>query len=315
MNGAESLLSYLDAPIVVGDPEGRAVYANPAFEERFPRGGRSALGFPLAELFDGGAREAVLRGVVAACEERRTARFRLRAGDVGYSAVASPIQTAGQAVGVVILFKEELGDAERLLQIQREMQSALDDVAGALDTLLEQTGGRRNPQHRALVEDGVRSVLRMRKWCEEMQAALAGRPPTQRKERIATADLLKRVAERATRAAETVGSTVTLLAPGTLPELMADEGRFSGVLNRMVEARLAAETRPEILTIGARLAGKSATRVLIVSLTELRAAGYDAPFVDGPLVDEALATVGASSHGLAHPRLGRATVVRIPLGA
>ena len=68
MNGAESLLSYLDAPIVVGDPDGRAVYVNPAFEERFPRAGKSALGLPLAELFDGGAREAVLRGVVTACE-------------------------------------------------------------------------------------------------------------------------------------------------------------------------------------------------------------------------------------------------------
>ena len=33
MNSAESLLSYLDAPIVVGDPEGRAVFVNPAFEQ------------------------------------------------------------------------------------------------------------------------------------------------------------------------------------------------------------------------------------------------------------------------------------------
>ena len=38
------------------------------------------------------------------------------------------------------------GLPERLLQIQREMQSALDDVSGTLDTLFEQTGGRRNPQ-------------------------------------------------------------------------------------------------------------------------------------------------------------------------
>lgn len=315
MNGAESLLSYLDAPIVVGDPEGRAVYVNPAFEERFRRAGKSALGLPLAELFDGGAREAVLRGVVAACEECKTARFRLRAGDVGYSAVASPIETAGQAVGVVILFKEDLGDAERLLQIQREMLGALDDVAGALDALLEQTGGRRNPQHRALVEDGVRSVIRMRKWSEEMQAALSGRPATQRAERIATADLLKRVAERAARAAESVGAAVTLLAPGTLPELVADEGRLSSVLNRMVDARLDGEQRPDILTIGARLAGKSAERVLIVSFTELRIGGYQAPFTDGPLVEEALGTLGAKCHGLASAKLGRATVVRIPLGA
>ena len=41
VNRAErSLLSFLDAPVVVGDPEGRAVYVNPAFEARFGQGGR-----------------------------------------------------------------------------------------------------------------------------------------------------------------------------------------------------------------------------------------------------------------------------------
>ena len=194
MNSAESLLSYLDAPIVVGDPDGRAVYVNPAFEERFPRAGKSALGLPLAELFDGGAREAVLRGVVTACEQRETARFRLRAGDIGYSAVASPIRSAEQAVGVVILFKEELGEAERLLQIQREMQGSLDELTGTLDTLLEQTGGRRNPHHRSLLEDGMRSITRLRKWSEEMQAAIAGRPATGSSERVAPVALLARPA-------------------------------------------------------------------------------------------------------------------------
>lgn len=313
MKGAESLLSYLDAPIVVGDPEGRAVYVNPAFEQRFPRSGKSALGLPLAELFDGGAREAVLRGVVAACEQRETARFRLRAGDVGFSAVASPIETAGEAVGVVILFKEEIGEAERLLQIQRDMQSTLDELGGTLDELLEQTGGRRNPQHRTLVEDGVRAVMRMRKWSEEMQAAIAGQPARQRKERIATADLLKRLAERAARHADSVGTTVTLLAPGTLPELVADEGRLSGVLQRMVAARLDGETAPTILVIGARRSGKANERALIVSLTELRAGGYAAPFADGGVVDEALATLGAKRHALASEKIGRTTVVRIPL--
>lgn len=313
MNGAESLLSYLDAPIVVGDPDGRAVYTNPAFEERFPRGDKSALGLPLAELFDGGAREAVLRGVVAACEQRATARFRLRAGDVGYSAVASPIETAGQAVGVVILFKEELGEAERLLQLQRDMQSTLDELGGTLDALLEQTGGRRSPQHRTLVEDGVRSVMRMRKWSEEMQAVIAGRPTKQQRERIASAELLKRIAERAERLGESVGCAVRLLVPGTLPEVVADEGRLAGVLQRMVEARLNAAPPPATLVIAARLCGKSNERALIVSLTELRDGGYQAPFADGPVLDEALATLGAKRHALASPALGRATVVRLPL--
>jgi hypothetical protein len=314
VNGAESLLSYLDAPIVVGDPDGRAVYVNPAFEERFPRAGKSALGLPLAELFDGGAREAVLRGVVTACESRETARFRLRAGDVGYSAVASPISSSGQAVGVVILFKEELGEAERLLQIQREMQGALDELAGTLDTLLEQTGGRRNPQHRALVEDGIRSISRVRKWSEEMQAAIAGRPVASQVERIATGEMLARLAERAQRNAEREGIATNLLVPGTLPDLVGDEARVSSVLQRMIDARLAAEPRPERLTIGARVAGSGAERALLVSLSELRTGGYDAPFADGPVLDEALGQIGAVKQAASLRRLGRCTLLRIPLG-
>jgi hypothetical protein len=311
VNGAESLLSYLDAPIVVGDPDGRAVYVNPAFEERFPRAGKSALGLPLAELFDGGAREAVLRGVVTACESRETARFRLRAGDVGFSAVASPISSSGQAVGVVILFKEELGEAERLLQIHREMQGALDELGGTLDTLLEQTGGRRNPQHRVLVEDGIRGVQRLRKWSEEMQAAIAGRPSASRAERIATGEVLARIAERAENNGE--GIPVNLLVPGTLPELVGDEARLSGALQRMLEARLVAQPPPERITIGARVAGAGAERALLVSFSELRKGGYDAPFADPPVIDEALSQLGATKQGACIRRLGRSTAVRIPL--
>ncbi|HEU4430405.1 MAG TPA: PAS domain-containing protein [Myxococcota bacterium] len=313
MNGAESLLSYLDAPIVVGDPDGRAVYTNPAFEERFPRAGQSALGLPLAELFDGGAREAVLRGVVSACEKRETARFRLRAGDIGYSAVASPIQSGKQAVGVVILFKEELGAAERLLQLQREMQGALEDLGGTLDELLEQTGGRRNPQHRALVEDGIRTTVRLRKWSEEMEAAIAGRPAAASEERIPTLEVLARIVERVARIAANDGVALNLLVPGSLPEVVGDEARFSGVITRMLEARAFAKPAPERVTVGARVIGAGRERALLVSFSELRSGGYEVPFADAPIIDEALGQLGASTHGFASPRLGRSTVVRIPL--
>ncbi len=313
MNGAESLLSYLDAPIVVGDPEGRAVYVNPAFEARFPRAGAQALGLPLAELFDGGAREAVLRGVRSACDQCETARFRLRAGDVSYSAVASPIRTSGQAVGVVILFKEEVGAVERLLQLQREMQGALDELTGTLDTLVEQTGGRRSPQHRALVEDGIRAVTRLRKWSEEMQGVLAGRPVAAAADRIVVGDLLRRIGERAARLGAADGIAITMLLPGSLPELHGDEARIASALQRMVEARIAAAPKPDRLTIGARVVGKTKDRALLVSFAELRAGGFPAPFADGPVVLEALGEIGATRHGVASERLGRSTVVRLPL--
>jgi hypothetical protein len=195
------------------------------------------------------------------------------------------------------------------------MQGALDELSGTLDTLLEQTGGRRNPQHRALVEDGIRSISRVRKWSEEMQAALAGRPTASRSERIAAGEVLARVTERAERIGESEGIGVNLLVPGTLPEIVADESRFSGVLLRMIEARLGAEPAPERVTLGARIAGAGAERALLISFSELRTGGYDAPFNDPPVIDEALSQLGATKQSVASHRLGRSTVLRIPLGA
>jgi hypothetical protein len=314
VNGAESLLSYLDAPIVVGDPEGRAVYVNPAFEERFPRGDDSAIGLPLAELFDGGAREAVLRGVMTACETRTTARFRLRAGATGYSAVASPIDSGGQAVGVVILFKEELGEAERLLQLQRDFQSGLDELGGTLDDLAAHASAARDAQRRALLEDGLRAIARLRKCSEEMQAAIAGKPKIAHVDRIDVAALLTRIVERAERLAASDGVAITLLAPGKLPELRGDEAQLAGALQRMLDARLAAQPAPERVTVGARVAGSDAGRALMISFSELRSAGYDAPFTDPTVLDEALGCFGATRLGIAPGRLGRSTVLRFPLG-
>ena len=72
-----SLLNFLDAPVVVGDPEGRVIFVNPAFEECFAFGAQ-APGMPFAELFQGGGREAFLMAVAQVCQTGETVRFRLR---------------------------------------------------------------------------------------------------------------------------------------------------------------------------------------------------------------------------------------------
>ena len=53
MDGA-SLISFLDTPFLVGDPDGRVVYVNPAFERRFCPEGEQLQGVELASLFEGG---------------------------------------------------------------------------------------------------------------------------------------------------------------------------------------------------------------------------------------------------------------------
>ncbi len=307
MNGSEqSLLSHLDAPIVVGDPDGNAVYINPAFEDRF---GESPLGVPLAELFEGGAREAVLRAVVSACSQDQTARFRLREGEVGFSGVASPITAAGEQVGVVILLKEEVEGTERLLAIQREMQGPMEEVWTALETLFEETGGRRNPHHRALVEDAQRAFTRVRKWTGEMHALIAG-APTESAQAFDPAPALREIARRSQRVSDAQQTSLELLVPVTLPDLQGDEGRFVEVILRMVEARLEKSPAPERFTISARTVGRGDDRALLVGLSEHCSTPFSEPFSDEPVMMEALASLGAEFQANVQPAMGRVSLLR-----
>ena len=307
MIGSEqSLLSHLDAPIVVGDPDGNAVYLNPAFEDRF---GRCTLGVPLAELFEGGARESVLRAVVSACHQGQTARFRVREGEVGFSGVASPIVAAGEQVGVVILLKEEVEGIERLLAIQREIQGPMDEIGSVLEMLFEETGGRRSPHNRALVEDAQRAFLRLRKWSDEMQALVAGAPAPEA-ETFDPAPALREIARRARRLAETRRIAVELLIPASPPALTGDEGRFVEGILRLVEARLEQDPAPACLTLSFRVAGRAEQRSMLVGLSEQGGSALEGKFEDAPVTLEALASLGAETRSFWHPRAGRTTLLR-----
>lgn len=135
MTGAErSLLSYLEVPVLVGDPQGRTVYLNPAFEERFELDAEACRGAPLAQLFQGGGREAVLGAVAAVLERWRSVRFPLRERGLAFTATASPIIAEGRNVGVVILLKEEVEGIERLFHLHRMLEAAVEELGSRLET-------------------------------------------------------------------------------------------------------------------------------------------------------------------------------------
>lgn len=165
-------MDFIDAPVLVGDPEGRAVYVNPTFERDFTVVVDDVVGMPLANLFEGGGREAVLRAVAHVCAGEPSARFRLRAGDRGYQALASPVEAEGGRVGVILLLTPEPPGDGQLQAFRREILDPLDELAGTLARLADQTGGRRSEDYRILVADGVRAVERMRKWAEAVAARL-----------------------------------------------------------------------------------------------------------------------------------------------
>jgi PAS domain S-box-containing protein len=310
-----SLLSFLDAPVVVGDPEGRAVYVNPAFEARFGVASDGAAGQPLAELFEGGGREAVLRAVAEVCEKGESVRFPLRERGAGFSAVVSPIVADEASVGVVILLREELEGLERLLAIHREIADPVDELEATLQALHEQTGGRRNQRYRADVEDGLRALARLRKWADELHATLAGKgPAAPREASFEPAQLVRAVARRLRARAGAAHADVAFLAPAALPRARGDAAKLEAVLLRLVQERLALATPPEALTLSARTAGRPPDGAVLLSLAERYPAGTPPPAAGEPaLLREVLEGCGASFHVASDAALGRALVLRIPL--
>jgi PAS domain S-box-containing protein len=173
--GSVSLLDFLDAPVVVGDPDGRVVYVNPAFESCSGISAAAAKGQPLAGLFEGGGREAVLRAVAGVCEVGESVRFRLRVNEIGYAALASPIKSNENSVGVVVLLTEELENDPRVLALHREIHEPVDEIARCLAELSEATGGLRASRYRGALDDGVRALSAVRKHVEEIQNILDGK--------------------------------------------------------------------------------------------------------------------------------------------
>lgn len=317
MIGDSSLLRFLDAPIVVGDPDGRVVYLNRAFEDRIGHSAEASRGQLLAELFEGGAREAMLRAVMSTCEQGETVRFRLRIGEVGFSAVASPIDADAQHVGVVILLKEEVEGVEHLLALHRDIQEPLDEVGVALDLMLEQTGGRRDPRHRAMVEDALGALRRLRKWSDEVSALVSGAPsPSRAASSIDCSALLRRVARRAAEAMASAQVALEVLVPASLPELYGDAERLESALLRLVRNRLTHEPAPVRMALGARAVGGSRDCAVLISVCEHRGEGsFEGPPPDMPVDKEAVAALGGLMHVVNRPGLGRATLIRFAVDA
>jgi hypothetical protein len=316
VNRAErSLLSFLDAPVVVGDPEGRAVYVNPAFESRFEVDSEESAGHPLAELFSGGSREAVLRAVAEVCDRGESVRVPLRERGAGFSAVISPIVADDVRVGVVILLREEMEGVERMIAIHREIADPLDELESTLQVLHEQTGGRRAQRYRADVEDGLRALARLRKWTDELRATLAGRAGAGAKEAsFEPAQLVRAVARRMRGRAGAAHADLAFLAPAALPRVRGESPKLEAILIRLVSERVALDPAPQTLTLSARLVGKVPTGAVLITLCESFRAGGAPPEVrEPPLVREVLAACGGTLHVTCDPQVGRATLLRIPL--
>jgi nitrogen-specific signal transduction histidine kinase len=167
ISGSKSLLDFIQTPVLVGDPDGRVIYVNPAFETDFLVPVEEVSGLPVANLFDGGGREAVLHAVARVCGSQSqcdSASFSLFAGDRGYKALVSPVEADGGRVGVILLLLREGASEARLKSFQREITTPLDELSACLAALAEFAEHPDPHAHKLAVADGVRAVERIRKW-------------------------------------------------------------------------------------------------------------------------------------------------------
>ena len=167
---SRSLMDFIQAPVLVGDPDGRAVYVNPTFEEHFGVTSEQAAGHPLANLFEGGGREAVLLAVAQVCDGTAgsSARFKLRVDDRGYAVIASPVEAEGGRVGVILLLTDEPAGENRVQSFRREILEPLDE----LDACLANLADCLDPSQLVRLQEGTASIERMRKWAAAVAASL-----------------------------------------------------------------------------------------------------------------------------------------------
>jgi hypothetical protein len=170
-----SLLTFLEAAVLVSDPDGRAVYANPAFEHCFGIPANQIASRSLTSVFEGGAREAVLGAVARVCTETGRIRFFIRHEQVGYSATASPIENAGKCVGVLLLFNEEMASKENILGLHRRLRSVVGELTDCLDTLRKGEGSYEAvPGGSGVIERSGRAMSRLRSLCDDLMMVAEG---------------------------------------------------------------------------------------------------------------------------------------------
>jgi nitrogen-specific signal transduction histidine kinase len=309
------LLSFLDVPIVVGDPDGVVAYLNPAAAQRFAGGERMAVGRPLARLFDGGLREAVLQAVARACSRGSSVRFRVRHEGRGYQATASPIDSGDARVGVVILFQESISGDERFLSLFREMKEPLDEVASSLDQLLEQTGGRRARKFRSLVEDAMRALGRVQKWNEELGGLVAGDARPVERPRMDPSRVIRQAVASVQEEFDEAGVALEILAPGQLPAVKGDAEVLEAVLVRLLRSRLAAAAPSAQITLSARSVGRDAQSAVVICVVDVPEqeieSAEDCRARDLRLVGNLLSELSGELRTVADPLVGRTTAIRL----
>ena len=174
--GSRSLLDFIQTPVMVGDPDGRVVYVNPAFETDFL--------VPLEEVAGAAGGEPVRRAAAArrcctrwrACAAARASATRSASACSWRTAATRrsprPVEAEGGRVGVILLLVRESAGEARMQSFRREILAPLDELSACLSAVAEHATGPDAQAQRIAIADGVRCLERVRKWADGVAASL-----------------------------------------------------------------------------------------------------------------------------------------------
>lgn len=315
MSSAESisLLGFVRTPILVGDPDGCIVYANPTFCSAFCDAGDDPVGQPLAMVFGGGAREAVLSATASVLEAGQPARLQIREAGRGYSGLASPIEAEDDRVGVIMVLLEERSNEEHLASLAEEVATPLADALQSLQLAASQLHEILLDEQRDLLARSTRAIEESQRWLRELQAAARGGKRPQG--RFDVGSLIMKVADRA-RQDLGEGLDLEVVMPPNLPRVVGTPAVFERLLGQLVRDRLA-ESRPDApMTLLARSLGGEGARGVLVSLvdapepTRRQSTGYPPE-----LVQEGMQAMGGEAVCVEDSLIGRVTAMRLAVAS
>jgi hypothetical protein len=261
-----SLLGFVETPILVGDPDGCIVYANPCFRRCFGVDDHSLMGQPLAMVFGGGAREVVLSVTASVLDRGEAARIKIREAGVGYVGLASPIEAEDDRVGVIMVLLEEQSSEEHLSSMVDEISAPLATALCGLQALSEPVRARLNEAQRAKFEDVLRGLEQTQTSLRDLHRVVRGGKP--RPGRFDLTGSLMRVVERFGRA-QSDGVDLQVLMPPNLPRVVGTGAAFERLLGSLLRQRIEEGRSGQPLTLMARNMGGDEARGVLVSLVDM----------------------------------------------
>ncbi|HEB88857.1 MAG TPA: hypothetical protein ENI85_04730 [Deltaproteobacteria bacterium] len=306
-----SLLAHLQAPILVGDPDGRIVYANPSFRNRFCGQGEDPMGQPLAMVFGGGAREAVLTATAEVLERGQSARLQIREAEHGYTGLASPIEAEDDRVGVVMVLLEEQSNEEYMTGLADEIGGPMAEAMQAMQALGQSRHRALTDEQKAIVDRGRRAIETAQKWLRELQVAIRGGKPQQG--RFDVTNSIMRVADRLVGDPD-MALDLEVLMPPNLPRVAGTTVVFERLLTQLVRQRFEEARAGEPMTLLARTLGGDQPRGVVVSLVDRPDASRRSATGHPPeAIQHGMASMGGEAICVEDSTAGRVTLMRLAL--